>query len=131
MSATPIEQLKREALAGLQYHPDDIRAVSAAPCTDCGVADPFMYPCHQQGCPHQHAQMSGADLQHPDYCTICGGAHWFECDHRDDLSGLDDGVPIPGRTRKRPEPKPADEIAAIRAKAWATRRQRYGSAGHK
>jgi len=30
MSATPIEQLKREALAGLQYHPDDIRAVSAA-----------------------------------------------------------------------------------------------------
>lgn len=30
MPPTPIEQLKREALAGLQYHPDDIRAVCAA-----------------------------------------------------------------------------------------------------
>jgi len=30
MAPTPIDQLKREALAGLQYHHDDIRAVSAA-----------------------------------------------------------------------------------------------------
>jgi hypothetical protein len=30
MGATPISQLKREALAGLQYHPDDLKAVSAA-----------------------------------------------------------------------------------------------------
>ena len=21
-------------------------------CADCGAKDPFMYPCHQQGCPH-------------------------------------------------------------------------------
>lgn len=30
MPPTPIEQLKREALAGLRYHPDDIAAVKAA-----------------------------------------------------------------------------------------------------
>lgn len=30
MAPTPIEQLKREALAVLQYHPDDIAAVKAA-----------------------------------------------------------------------------------------------------
>lgn len=30
MAPTPIEQLKREALAGLQYHPDDLKSVAAA-----------------------------------------------------------------------------------------------------
>lgn len=30
MAPTPIEQLKREALAVLTYHPDDLKAVAAA-----------------------------------------------------------------------------------------------------
>lgn len=30
MGATPIEQLKREALASIRHHPDDIAAVKAA-----------------------------------------------------------------------------------------------------
>ena len=39
--------------------------------------------------------------------------------------GLDCGVYLPGRApRKVPAPKSADELRAIRAKAWATRRER-------
>ena len=30
MAPTPIEQLKREALAGIRHHPDDLKAASAA-----------------------------------------------------------------------------------------------------
>ena len=30
MGATPIAQLKREALASIRHHPDDLKAVSAA-----------------------------------------------------------------------------------------------------
>lgn len=53
-------------------------------------------------------------------------------DRRADNSGLDDGPYLPGRApRKRPAPKPAAEVAAIRAKAWATRRARYGERGHR
>lgn len=46
-------------------------------------------------------------------------------------AGLDDGPLLPGRD-PRPEPmrKPAAERAAARAKAWETRRARYGASGH-
>ena len=30
----------------------------------------------------------------PDRCDICGGLLTWQHDHRDDLSGLDDGPPI-------------------------------------
>ena len=37
--------------------------------------------------------------------------------------GLDCGVPIPGRApRRRPAPKTPEQLATIRAKAWATHR---------
>lgn len=40
-----------------------------------------------------------------------------------DGTGLDDGVYLPGcAPRKKPDPKTPEELAAIRAKAWATRR---------
>lgn len=39
------------------------------------------------------------------------------------LDHLDQGVWLPGKQpRKKPEPKTKEELAAIRAKAWATRR---------
>lgn len=42
-----------------------------------------------------------------------------------DGTGLDDGVYLPGRApRKVPAPKTPEELSAIRAKAWATRRSR-------
>ena len=68
-----------------------------------------------------------------EHCTVCGGPITdFIHDHRADLSGLDDGPYLPGRApRKRPAPKPADEAADIRARAWATRRARYGRSGHR
>lgn len=53
-------------------------------------------------------------------------------DNRPDGSGLDDGVFLPGQApRKKAAPKPADEIAAIRAAAWETRRKKYGEYGHR
>ena len=52
-------------------------------------------------------------------CLICGGELSWEHDHRPDMSGLDDG------------PKAAHEISAIRKRAWATRRQKYGKYGHR
>jgi hypothetical protein len=46
-------------------------------------------------------------------------------DNRPDGSGLDDGPWLPGcAPRKKPEPKSPEELAAIRAKAWATRRSK-------
>lgn len=63
-------------------------------------------------------------------CQTCGQALKWVHDHRDDLSGLDDGPPLHPR-RKKAAPKPAEEVARIRAEAWATRRQRYGERGHK
>lgn len=65
----------------------------------------------------------------PDLCAVCGQPLTWAHDHRDDLSGLDDGPPLP--KRKKAAPKPADETARIRAEAWATRRARYGQRGHK
>lgn len=42
------------------------------------------------------------------------------------------GVWLPGRApRKQPAPKSAEEMASIRAQAWATRRGKYGERGHR
>ncbi len=47
-------------------------------------------------------------------------------------SGLDCGVYGPGGApRKKVAPKPAEEMAEIRSKAWATRRAKYGVRGHR
>lgn len=41
------------------------------------------------------------------------------------MGGLDDGPWLPGKgPRKRQKPKSAEELRAIRAKGWATRRAR-------
>lgn len=46
--------------------------------------------------------------------------------------GLDCGVWLPGEApRRKPAPKPPAVIAAIRARAWATRRVKYGPRGHR
>lgn len=53
-------------------------------------------------------------------------------DSRPDGSGLDDGPYLPGcAPRKRPPAKAAAELADIRARAWATRRRKYGKRGHR
>lgn len=49
-------------------------------------------------------------------------------DSRPDGLGLDDG---PYLTGCAPRKKPSAELAEIRARAWATRRQRYGAQGHR
>ena len=65
-------------------------------------------------------------------CAICGGLLTWGHDHKPDLSGLDDGPYLPGHEpRRKPVPKAADEIRDIRARAWATRRQKYGQHGHR
>jgi hypothetical protein len=50
--------------------------------------------------------------------------HGSECDGR----GLHCG---PDQSRKKSTPKPASEMAAIRARAWETRRAKYGQQGHR
>ncbi len=48
-------------------------------------------------------------------------------------TGLDCGPYLPGqapRHRSAP-PKAAHELAAIRSRAWATRRAKYGERGHR
>jgi hypothetical protein len=53
-------------------------------------------------------------------------------DRRPDSSGLDDGPYLPGRApRKRMERKNPAVVADIRARAWATRRDKYGKDGHR
>ncbi len=65
-------------------------------------------------------------------CHICGGLPTWAHDHKADLSGLDDGPYLPGHEpRKKPPPKSAEETRAIRARAWATRREKWGSYGHR
>jgi hypothetical protein len=81
--------------------------------------------------------MSDAD----EPCPICGASgptmhhgQWghFPHNHKPDLSGLDDGPYLPGHEpRKKPAPKSAEETSAIRARAWATRRAKYGRYGHR
>lgn len=68
----------------------------------------------------------------PERCSICGGLLIWEHDHKPDMSGLDDGPYLPGRApRKKAAAKSSEEIADIRARAWATRRQKYGQHGHR
>jgi hypothetical protein len=65
-------------------------------------------------------------------CNVCGLDQSWLHDHKPDNSGLDDGPPLPGHApRKKMEPKPADEVRDIRARAWATRRAKYGQRGHR
>lgn len=66
------------------------------------------------------------------YCSVCGQVLGWQHDHKPDQSGIDDGPWLPGRApRKRPAPKPADEVSATRKRAWATRRAKYGQSGHR
>lgn len=53
----------------------------------------------------------------------------WPCIHGADCpgDGLDCG---PDTRRKRPAPKPVAELSEIRARAWATRRAKYGERGH-
>jgi len=53
-------------------------------------------------------------------------------DNRPDNTGLDDGPYLPGQApRKRPVPKSSEEVTDIRARAWITRRAKYGDGGHR
>ena len=66
------------------------------------------------------------------YCDVCGGVLFYRHDHRPDETGLDDGPWLPGRApRKKADPKSPEELQEIRARAWATRRERYGRYGHR
>lgn len=65
-----------------------------------------------------------------EYCAICGQALTWKHDHRADLSGLDDGPEL-YRTRKPGRAYSKDEWKGIRARAWTTRRERYGPSGHR
>lgn len=74
-------------------------------------------------------------------CPTCGasgpimkGGQWgyFPHDHKPDMSGLDDGPYLAGRApRKKAAPKSPAEMKDIRARAWATRRAKYGEHGHR
>lgn len=63
-------------------------------------------------------------------CATCGQPTGFEHDHRPDLTGIDDGPPL-HPARKKPAPKSPEEMRDIRARAWATRRAKYGERGHR
>jgi hypothetical protein len=64
-------------------------------------------------------------------CEICGGPLELPYhDHRPDMGGLDDGPPLKAE-RKKALPKPAAELRDIRARAWATRREKHGPRGHR
>lgn len=66
------------------------------------------------------------------YCNICGQPLSWKHDHQPDMSGLDDGPPLPRHApRKKAALKPPEEMKEIRARAWATRRQKYGQHGHR
>jgi len=57
---------------------------------------------------------------------------WHCTCNRNPCDGLDCGVWLPGRApRKQPAAKSAEEMASIRAQAWATRRGKYGERGHR
>lgn len=66
----------------------------------------------------------------PTICSVCGAALTWKHDHKANKTGLDDGPPL--RTpRKKPPAKGRNELNDIRARAWATRRQKYGPRGHR
>jgi hypothetical protein len=63
---------------------------------------------------------------------VCGGALTSRAhDHRSDNTGLDDGPPLRDARMRRYPTKSPDEYRAIREKAWQTRRQKYGTQGHR
>ncbi len=65
-------------------------------------------------------------------CRACGGALRGDIvhDHREDMTGLDDGPYLPGRApRKKPAQKSPEEMRLIRARAWATRKREATHAG--
>lgn len=66
----------------------------------------------------------------PDICPTCACETTFPHDHKPDMSGLDDGPPLE-TPRRKPLPKSAAEFRAIRARAWQTRRAKYGPHGHR
>ncbi len=67
-----------------------------------------------------------------DICPVCFMAEAWKHDHKQDKTGLDDGPYLDGmRPRKKMEPKPASIVSEIRKRAWDTRRQKYGVAGHR
>lgn len=61
-------------------------------------------------------------------CPVCGFETPSRHDHQPDNSGLDGGPDLPAR--KKAEPKHPAVTAEIRARAWATRRAKYGAHGH-
>lgn len=62
------------------------------------------------------------------YRPVCVFETTFPHDHRSDNSGIDDGPPL--KTRKKAAPKSLEVMAMIRARAWATRRVKYGKRGN-
>jgi hypothetical protein len=62
-------------------------------------------------------------------CAVCGQDQTFSHDHHLDNTGLDDGPDLHPQ-RKRAPPKPPSVVSAIRVRAWATRRAKYGDCGH-
>jgi hypothetical protein len=68
-----------------------------------------------------------------DTCSTCGDpVQGRDHDHKPDGSGLDDGPYLPGHgPRKRPLKKSTAEYQDTRARAWATRRLKYGARGHR
>lgn len=65
-------------------------------------------------------------------CAAMGLPQPATLDNRPDGTGLDDGPYLPGcAPRKRPPAKSPEDLAAIRARAWATRRAKYGERGHR
>jgi hypothetical protein len=96
-------------------------------CEYCG-ADPRY--CRGGWQPEECNGECGRSFRDPDQCEICGGLTTFVHDHRPDNTGLDDGPPLHA-VRKKPEPKSGDEYRDIRARAWATRREKYGQYGHR
>lgn len=67
-------------------------------------------------------------------CATCGQPMTWAHDHRADLSGIDDGPYLPHRNpadKRRHGMKSAAELTEIRARAWATRRAKYGEHGHR
>lgn len=65
-------------------------------CTNCGVSNPFMYPCHQQGCPHQHPE-SGERYSPLADCPACFESCGYLGDHSRGYDGADCFTPNPLR----------------------------------
>ena len=63
-------------------------------------------------------------------CAVCGEPLDWPHDHLADNTGLDDG-PLIRAPRKKMAAKSAEEWHCIRARAWATRREKYGPDGHR